>query len=67
MSFLPAAAGSTAAKAAAAETAKTASAASALRFLRDARLVFLRSSLVSLLVFAMSAVRFSLKCWKTSF
>src|SRR6478672_9715310 len=33
---------------------------SVLRFLRDARLVFLRSSLVSALVFAMSAVRFSL-------
>ena len=33
---------------------------SVLRFFRDARFVFLRSSLVSLLVFAMSAVWFSL-------
>ena len=33
---------------------------STFRFLRDARLVFLRSSFVSLLVFAMSAVCFSL-------
>jgi len=33
-----------------------------LRFLREARFVFLRSSLVRVLVFAMSAVCFSLKC-----
>ena len=32
---------------------------SVLRFLRDARLFFLRSSLLSVLVFAMSAVYFS--------
>lgn len=40
---------------------------SVLRFLRDARLLFFRSSLLNVLVFAMSAVCFSLEKLTFSF